>query len=125
MTSSQTLHEVLHEVNTDPDKFTVPKNAPSEPLLSTQHPISYPERCLCAGGGGVGSGEIEFFLCCDWFNVHADKTGTPKFRGTGCQFLRSQCHPSPRTGVALGTRLHNTQMYISPTAHVLTRNLYS
>ena len=21
--------------------------------------------------------EIEFFLCCDWFNVYADKTGVP------------------------------------------------
>jgi hypothetical protein len=34
-----------------------------------------------------------------------DKTGTPKFRGSGCQFPQSQCHPSPRTGIALGTRL--------------------
>jgi hypothetical protein len=37
--------------------------------------------------------------------VHADKTGTPKFRGSGCQFPQSQCHPSPRTGISLGTRL--------------------
>ena len=37
--------------------------------------------------------------------MHADKTGTPKFRGSGCQFPQSQCHPSPRTGIALGTRL--------------------
>jgi hypothetical protein len=37
--------------------------------------------------------------------VHADKTETPKFRGSGCQFPQSQCHPSPRTGIALGTRL--------------------
>jgi hypothetical protein len=37
--------------------------------------------------------------------VYADKTGTPKFRGSGCQFPQSQCHPSPRTGIALGTRL--------------------
>ena len=34
------------------------------------------------------------------------RTGTPKFRGSGCQFPQSQCHPSPRTGIALGTRLH-------------------
>ena len=33
------------------------------------------------------------------------RTGTPKFRCSGCQFLQSQCHPSPRTGIALGTRL--------------------
>ena len=33
------------------------------------------------------------------------RTGTPKFRGSGCQFPQSQCHPSPRTGIALGTRL--------------------
>jgi hypothetical protein len=33
------------------------------------------------------------------------KTGTPKFKGSGCQFPQSQCHPSPRTGIALGTRL--------------------
>jgi hypothetical protein len=33
------------------------------------------------------------------------RTGTPKFRGSGCQFLQSQCHRSPRTGIALGTRL--------------------
>jgi hypothetical protein len=33
------------------------------------------------------------------------RTGTPKFRGFGCQFPQSQCHPSPRTGIALGTRL--------------------
>jgi hypothetical protein len=32
-------------------------------------------------------------------------TGTPKFRGSGCQFPQSQCHPSPHTGIALGTRL--------------------
>jgi hypothetical protein len=44
-------------------------------------------------------------LGCDWFNVHADKTGTPKLRGSGCQFPQSQCHPSPRTGIALGTRM--------------------
>jgi hypothetical protein len=31
--------------------------------------------------------------------------GTPKFRGSGCQFPQSECHPSPRTGIALGTRL--------------------
>jgi hypothetical protein len=31
------------------------------------------------------------------------RTGTPKFRGSGCQFPQSQCHPSPRTGIALGT----------------------
>ena len=37
--------------------------------------------------------------------MHANKTGTPKFRGSGCQFPQSQCHPSPRTGIALGTRL--------------------
>ena len=37
--------------------------------------------------------------------MYADKTGTPKFRGSGCQFPQSQCHPSPRTGIALGTRL--------------------
>jgi hypothetical protein len=30
------------------------------------------------------------------------RTGTPKFRGSGCQFPQSQCHPSPRTGIALG-----------------------
>jgi hypothetical protein len=30
------------------------------------------------------------------------RTGTPKFRGSGCQFPKSQCHPSPRTGIALG-----------------------
>ena len=35
------------------------------------------------------------------------RTGTPKFRGSGCQFPQSQCHPSPRTGIALGTRLHS------------------
>ena len=23
------------------------------------------------------------------------RTGTPKFRGSGCQFPQSQCHPSP------------------------------
>ena len=34
------------------------------------YPISYPEQCLCAGWDGIGSGEIEFFLCCDWFNVY-------------------------------------------------------
>ena len=33
------------------------------------------------------------------------RTGTPKFRGSSCQFPQSQCHPSPRTGIALGTRL--------------------
>ena len=33
------------------------------------------------------------------------RTGTPKFRGSGCQFPQSQCHPGPRTGIALGTRL--------------------
>jgi hypothetical protein len=33
------------------------------------------------------------------------RTGTPKFRVSGCQFPQSQCHPSPRTGIALGTRL--------------------
>ena len=35
------------------------------------------------------------------------RTGTPKFRGSGCQFPQSQCHPSSRTGIALplGTRL--------------------
>jgi hypothetical protein len=32
-------------------------------------------------------------------------TGTPKFRGSGCLFPQSQCLPSPRTGIALGTRL--------------------
>ena len=32
-------------------------------------------------------------------------TGTPKFRGSGCLFSQSQCHPSPRTGIALGKRL--------------------
>jgi hypothetical protein len=42
--------------------------------------------------------------------VHADKTGTPKFRGSGCQFPQSQCHPSPRTGIALGTRLVSRQL---------------
>ena len=47
VTSSQTLHEVLHEVNTDPDKFTVPKNAPSGPLLSTQHPNEHLTNCAC------------------------------------------------------------------------------
>jgi hypothetical protein len=35
--------------------------------------------------------------------------GTPKFRGSGCQFPQSQCHPSPRTGIALGTRLADIQ----------------
>jgi hypothetical protein len=41
-------------------------------LYYTLHPttISYPEQCLCAGYEGIGSGEIEFFLCCDWFNVY-------------------------------------------------------
>jgi hypothetical protein len=33
------------------------------------------------------------------------RTGTPKFRGSGCQFPQSQCHPGPPTGIALGTRL--------------------
>jgi hypothetical protein len=33
------------------------------------------------------------------------RTGTPKFRCSGCQFPQNQCHPSPRTGIALGTRL--------------------
>jgi hypothetical protein len=38
------------------------------------------------------------------------RTGTPKFRGSGCQFPQSQCHSSPRTGIniALGTRLDVT-----------------
>jgi hypothetical protein len=31
------------------------------------------------------------------------RTVTPKFRGSGCQFPQSrQCLPSPRTGIALG-----------------------
>jgi hypothetical protein len=38
------------------------------------------------------------------------RTGTPKFRGSGCQFLQSQWHPSPRTGIALGTRLAKSQI---------------
>ena len=38
--------------------------------------------------------------------AYRPRTGTPKFRGSGCQFPQSQCHPSPRTGIALGTRLH-------------------
>ena len=33
------------------------------------------------------------------------RTGTPKFRGSGYQFPQNQCHPSPRTGIALGARL--------------------
>jgi hypothetical protein len=32
-------------------------------------------------------------------------TGTPKFRGSSCLFPQSQCLPSLRTGIALGTRL--------------------
>jgi hypothetical protein len=50
------------------------------------------------------------------------RTGTPKFRGSGCQFPQSQCHPSPRTGIALGTRLdqqHDTLLPITPCAHTL------
>ena len=39
------------------------------------------------------------------------RTGTPKFRGSGCQFPQSQCHPSPRTGIALGTRLRSPQWF--------------
>ena len=58
-------------------------------------------------------------------------TGTPKFSGSGSlsactminvkpitrstgkiEFPQSQCHPSPRTGIALGTRL--TLMMLQP-----------
>jgi hypothetical protein len=39
-------------------------------------------------------------------------TGTPKFRGSGCLFPQSQlCLPSPRTGIALGTRLYNPKPF--------------
>ena len=41
------------------------------------------------------------------------RTGTPKFRGSGCQFPQSQCHPSPRTGIALGTRLRGVRKFIA------------
>ena len=40
--------------------------------------------------------------------MHADKEPEPlnlEVPVTGCQFPQSQCHPSPRTGIALGTRL--------------------
>ena len=39
------------------------------------------------------------------------RIGTPKFRGSGCQFPQSQCHPSPRTGIALGTRLGLSRIF--------------
>jgi hypothetical protein len=57
--------------------------------------------------------------------VHADKTGTPKFRGSGCQFPQSQCHPSPRTGIALGTRLikqMNIDKMVTCPNHILEFN---
>ena len=40
------------------------------------------------------------------------RTGIPKFRGSGCQFPQSQCLPSPRTGIALGTRLHGNTIIV-------------
>ena len=46
------------------------------------------------------------------------RTGTPKFRGSGCQFPQSQCHPSPHTGIALGTRLV-TMMHCKASCHIL------
>jgi hypothetical protein len=33
------------------------------------------------------------------------RTGTPKFKGSGCQFPQSQGLPSTRTGISLGKRL--------------------
>ena len=47
-------------------------------------------------------------------------TGTPEFRGSGFQFPQSQCHPSPRTGIALGTRLS-----FSRKLYCFTKNLAS
>ena len=35
-------------------------------IMEGDNSISYPEQCMCAGQEGIGSGEIEFFLCCDW-----------------------------------------------------------
>ena len=46
------------------------------------------------------------------------RTGTPKFRGSGCQFPQSQCHPSPRTGIALGTRLVDSRIKIKSSSQV-------
>ena len=60
-------------------------------------------------------GKLNFSCAaCDWFNVYhracRQRTGTPKFRGSGCQFPQSQCLPSPCTGIALGTRLHESKL---------------
>ena len=63
--------------------------------------ISYPEQ--------LALGKLNFSCAVIGLTfsnrVCRQRTGTPKFRGSGCQFPQSQCHPSPRTGIALGTRL--------------------
>jgi hypothetical protein len=46
------------------------------------------------------------------------RTRTPKFRGSGCQFAQSQCHPSPRTGIALGSRLVDSRIKIKSSSQV-------
>jgi hypothetical protein len=79
-------------------------------IIAVFSTISYPEQCLCAAKMALALGKLNFscaVIGLTFINrACRQRTGTPKFRGSGCQFPQGQCHPSPRTGIALGTRLY-------------------